>query len=91
AEYGSIVLGAMYSETHGLLFKYAYVIISKNLVGSSPHQNFAVASFLLPLDRKSGYAFRRDLIFVLFEDGNRTRSNNKQSGGLFVRRGNERK
>ena len=24
-------------------------------------------------------------------DGNRTRSNNKQSGGLFVRRGNERK
>ena len=32
-----------------LLFKYAYVIIFKNLVGSSPHQNFAVASFLLPL------------------------------------------
>ena len=26
-----------------------YVIISKNLVGSSPHQNFALASFLLPL------------------------------------------
>ena len=24
-------------------------------------------------------------------DGNRTRSDNKQSGGLFVRRGNERK
>jgi hypothetical protein len=26
----------------------------------------------------------------LLFDGNRTRSNNKQSGGLFVRRGNER-
>ena len=30
-------------------------------------------------------------VFSLLFDGNRTRSNNKQSGGLFVRRGNERK
>ena len=29
--------------------------------------------------------------FFLCMDGNRSRSNNKQSGGLFVRRGNERK
>ena len=29
-------------------------------------------------------------IFKYVIDGNRTRSNNKQSGGLFVRRGNER-
>ena len=28
--------------------------------------------------------------FLFYIDGNRTRSNNKQSGGLFVRRGNER-
>ena len=27
---------------------------------------------------------------ICYFDGNRTRSNNKQSGGLFVRRGNER-
>ena len=29
--------------------------------------------------------------FFLCMDGNRSKSNNKQSGGLFVRRGNERK
>ena len=28
---------------------------------------------------------------IFYIDGNRTRSNNKQSSGLFVRRGNERK
>lgn len=47
--------------------------------------------FRSPATKKSGYAFRRNLIFILFEDGNRTRSNSEQSGGLFVRRGNERK